>query len=547
MLKVAQIGNFRPQYSTENHLKQALVANNLIVTPIQEDDSAAWLHLGSIANEIDLVLWTRTWSLPRIDQSAIINKCRDANVPVVGYHLDRWFGLGREHEIETEPFFRLCDLMVTADGGNDDKFLAAGINHVWFPPAVDETEALIVGEPKTSYRSDVAFVGSWRNYHPEWRYRTELVERLAERYGKRFRAWPKSPQQTIRGAELNSLYASIAVTVGDSCLAHNATRYWSDRIPETVGRGGFLIHPWVEGIDDHFVDGEHYVSYRLGDWDDLFNKIGYYLTNRDEAKQIAAAGRQHVLQHHTYKGRMRQLLELLEHQGLFGCGPATVGLCNAIDRTYGVRSQFNIREATQDSIVVREQWNEGVYRLAPSDVKDGVVVDIGANIGAVTVWCLAAGAKTVHAYEPDEDNFWSLRQNVKLNGFEALLTNVAVVAEGGTALFAKGRTVDGVKQTGDGSVSAEGDVVKALPFKQVIDVAARHGKGEIALLKIDIEGGEYDIITDPELLAPVRLISMEFHPSPKFGDLVTVLAEWGHVEILGHPSRGGQIYGRRYE
>ena len=212
-----------------------------------------------------------------------------------------------EHQLDEEPFWR-TDLVFTADGGNGAVFAAKGINHVWLPPAVFHHEALIHGSMQRKWRCDLAFMGSHPYPHPEWRpYRDEMIQSLRRRFGGRFRVWPRG--QAIRGQDLNDFYASVKVMVGDSCLVPNAdgpcTRYWSDRVPETIGRGGFLIHPWVEGFEDEgFVDGETIVTYPLGDFAALRERVDYYLRHDDERRDIVTAGRQLVLERHTYLRRM---------------------------------------------------------------------------------------------------------------------------------------------------------------------------------------------------------------------------------------------------
>ena len=57
----------------------------------------------------------------------------------------------------------------------------------------------------------------------------------------------------IRGKELNDLYATAKVVVGDTlCKGFNYPYYFSDRLFETTGRGGFLIHPYIKGLEDYF-------------------------------------------------------------------------------------------------------------------------------------------------------------------------------------------------------------------------------------------------------------------------------------------------------
>ena len=314
-MRVAYLGNFRAPHSTENHLARAFRHHGHTVTQVQEDDLAAWRRLPP---DFDLLLWTRTaWHWPdpaeaRRVQAQTVQRFRDAGVPVVGYHLDRWWGLAREHEVYDEPFFR-ADLLVTADGGHDQQWCDAGVNHVWLPPAVSLAEAQ-PGTPRRNLMSDVAFVGSWQgHYHAEWPHRAELVAFLRDTYGPRVRFWPQPRQQALRGQALRDLYASVKVLVGDSCLVGGATRYISDRVPETIGRGGFLVHPAVEGVTDgtHYDDGQHLFTWPLGDWGALRDAVDEALADAPLRQLVARAGRRHVLAHHTYERRVEQLLALL--------------------------------------------------------------------------------------------------------------------------------------------------------------------------------------------------------------------------------------------
>lgn len=307
-MKIAQIGNFEPSHSTENELRKAALSLGHDVTPYQENRPGVFrqVELG----DHDLVLWTRTgWNPPppETDQLRMLLAARAARVPTVGFHLDRWFGLHREHQVDTEPFFR-CEVVFTADGGHQDDFTAAGVSHHWLPPAISEFECG-GGSVRPEFMSDVAFVGSWQpGYHAEWTHRPDLVAHLRDWYGPRVKFWPSAGQPAVREQALRDLYASTLVNVGDSCLVNAPNRYWSDRIPETLGRGGFLLHPYVEGIEDHFTDGEHLRLWQVGDWAELHGLIDHYLAHPDERARIAAAGRAHVLQHHTYTRRIEQVL-----------------------------------------------------------------------------------------------------------------------------------------------------------------------------------------------------------------------------------------------
>jgi hypothetical protein len=311
-LRVAYLGNFVPGHSTENHVAGSLEALGHQVTRIQEGSVAA----ASVAEAVALVraelfMWTQTLSLAEAggsitERAGMLEAIRSTGIPSLGFHLDRWWGLDREHRIHEEPFFRV-DLLATADGGHDAAWREAGVNHVWSPPGVYHAEA-IDGQPRSIFRSDVAFVGSWDGYgHPEWEPdRMAMLAHLRARYGDRFKMWPPRGSHAIRGADLNSLYASVKVTVGDSCLAGNPARYWSDRVPETTGRGGFIVHPHVEGLSVYHPNVE---TFPLGDHAHMVELVDSYLADaerREAARQVAAA---ETRQGNTYRDRLPVLLE----------------------------------------------------------------------------------------------------------------------------------------------------------------------------------------------------------------------------------------------
>jgi hypothetical protein len=308
---VAYIGNFIPDHSTENHVRTALLSHGHTVVRIQENHPDQWSMLMDKMSEIDLILWTstRAYSLEIgfKRQVQMLAAAKAAGVPTVAYHLDRWAGLDREPDLYSFPYFR-CSLVITADGGPD--WASIGINHAWLPPAVSlpETE---LGTFDATYTSEITFVGTWRGYHREWEHRAFLIDWLKTTYPRSVRFWPRPGQPAVRGKALRDLYASVKIVVGDSCLVGDAHHYWSDRIPETVGRGGFLIHPEVDGLEEHFTPGEHLMTWPAGNFDRLYAEIERARREPEWAHGIAMAGRDHVRAHHTYEARVPQILALV--------------------------------------------------------------------------------------------------------------------------------------------------------------------------------------------------------------------------------------------
>lgn len=314
-MKVAQIGNFDPPHSTENELRKALDANGHEVYTHQEGSVDAWKNLVDTVADRDFVVWTRTASelnkIPVQLQDEMVQAARRASVPVVGYHLDIWFGLKRAKEVRNVPYFNMVDFMCTADGGHQNEFERAGVTHRWFPPGVSEFECG-TGNRVNEFKAPLGFVGNWDgSYHKEWEHRFQLVNFLK---GEGCKFWPQPGKHAVRGPALRDLYASVDVCVGDACLVGPGW-YWSDRVPETLGRGGVLIHPRVQGMEDHFTYGEHLEVWDIGDWEGLRSKIAELQNDPARRAEMSGAAIDHVRENHTYTVRMRQLVEMLEEEG----------------------------------------------------------------------------------------------------------------------------------------------------------------------------------------------------------------------------------------
>ena len=314
-MQIAYAGNFDPAHSTENEVRKALDKLGHDVWLCQEGQPDRWRELTDRVHEFDVILWTRTADLakriPHHDQIRLLLAARRADAPTVAFHLDRWWGLrehGREDSVWTEPYFH-CEHFFSTDGAHDLEWVTAGVNHHWMAPGVSEFECE-PGTPRDEWRSDIGFLGSWRHYHGEHTHRRELVEWLRSTYGDRVRFFPEPGQPGIRGDDLRDLIASVKVWVGDSCLAPRAdggpmVKYWSDRVPEITGRGGYLLHPEVDYLDDyHSIE-----TWTMGYWDGLAALIDTALADDDYRRSVAADCRAETLERHTYSVRMAQVLE----------------------------------------------------------------------------------------------------------------------------------------------------------------------------------------------------------------------------------------------
>lgn len=225
---------------------------------------------------------------------------------------------------------------------------------------------------------------------------------------------------------------------------------------------------------------------------------------------------------------------------------------------------INYRPGTLDEAILDEVWLGDSYHLADiahvlgpavwNDHKGGVVIDVGANIGAVTLRCLDLGARGVYAVEPEPENRALLVANINANPGDGH-QRVAVVdrAVGDPTLG----PVDMAGTSGDAySVHALGGTIQVLGCDDLIGWVVKDlGDNEkIALLKVDVEGAEYAWFNTatPAMLARVDRVAMEWHGNDKpgydptnYGRLMTILAKTHSVSAFGDPETGGMLYAHR--
>lgn len=80
------------------------------------------------------------------------------------------------------------------------------------------------------------------------------------------------------------------------------------RIWDILGSGGFCITNYQPELPGLLPPGEYLDSY--GSFEELDEKVHYYLTHEKERKEIAYNGYEYVKAHHTYPIRLAQMLQL---------------------------------------------------------------------------------------------------------------------------------------------------------------------------------------------------------------------------------------------
>jgi FkbM family methyltransferase len=150
-------------------------------------------------------------------------------------------------------------------------------------------------------------------------------------------------------------------------------------------------------------------------------------------------------------------------------------------------------------------------------------IDVGAFVGWLSVYAYGILRKRkgtiIIAVEPDPKNYVALLENTKLCQFVKTM-NVAIYTRDNEEVeFHLGRKDSaGLSQSGsiyptyhdeEGLLSGESIFVKTIRLDTLI---RRSGLDKVDLVKMDIEGAEYPVLTDPTLdLSKVENIIVEVH------------------------------------
>ena len=305
-------GNFSVPYCSEVHhalsiealghevvrLQETEITTNQVLQESLESNGLIWIHSHGFINK----------GRP---MEEVLDILREKGIPTIAYHLDLYMGIKRWDEYKNSPYLNKLQHFFTVD-----KLMADYLNQNtntkghFIPAGVLHEEVYSLDLQK---RYDVVFVGS-RNYHREWDYRPQLLDWLRQTYRSRFFHFGGDGLGVIRGHDLNRLYSSSKVVVGDTlCPNFNYPWYSSDRLWETIGRNGFLIYPEIYGLSNYLEHGKEIIYYKYGDFIDLKNKIDHYLDtkNDNERETIRKAGHERVKREHTYLHRWKEIISKL--------------------------------------------------------------------------------------------------------------------------------------------------------------------------------------------------------------------------------------------
>ena len=180
-----------------------------------------------------------------------------------------------------------------------------------------------------------------------------------------------------------------------------------------------------------------------------------------------------------------------------------------------------MRHRTADVVTFGEVFHDHQY-VPPPAVADALganggprrILDLVANVGYFGVFCAARWPEaSITAFEPDPENHAVLERCVAVNARSDRweVRQAAAAAQDGEAKFVAGLEslshLEGAEAEGSGAGEGEPHTV-VVPTEDVLPRMAASD-----LVKMDIEGGEWDLLRDPRFAErPPRALVLEYHP-----------------------------------
>ncbi|KKQ39671.1 MAG: SAM-dependent methyltransferase [Candidatus Magasanikbacteria bacterium GW2011_GWA2_37_8] len=193
-----------------------------------------------------------------------------------------------------------------------------------------------------------------------------------------------------------------------------------------------------------------------------------------------------------------------------------------------------------DVSVMREIFKLREYRLAEETIKSAKdpIIDVGAHAGFFSLYASAFNSNVkIFALEPEPKNFDILEKHLKNNKIK----NVLPLA---VALSSKsGKQKLHLSKDSHNHYLSSGEAVEEtimVPTQDLTNFCEKNKIKNISLLKLDIEGGEYDIFRSlsTENYDIIKSVVMEYHNYDKNNhtEIVQLLREHGFT-VQTFPSK----------
>lgn len=176
--------------------------------------------------------------------------------------------------------------------------------------------------------------------------------------------------------------------------------------------------------------------------------------------------------------------------------------------------------------IFKEIYLERVYADIFNQQKDLIIIDIGANLGLVTMY-MRPYAKKVYAIEPSSEHFEALKQNKEYNGWDNVeIFNIAIADSNGQMQLNKYDT-NHTMYSLTADYNQGGELVKTMTMDTFF---SENNISSVDFMKFDVEGAE-DLILRSEgfkkVASKIKAIEVEFH-LPFGEELIEYMVGFGY-------------------
>lgn len=142
--------------------------------------------------------------------------------------------------------------------------------------------------------------------------REKHIAKVREKYGTGFRQIPKpGTRRRYHGRQLAAAIASAKVVLAP--IAPTTDHYWSNRVYNTLGFGGLLVHPHCETLLNHFTPEKELLTYRTEE--ESLEVIDRCLMMHPETvSEIKHAALDRVRKEHLYRHRCEVLVNTVKER-----------------------------------------------------------------------------------------------------------------------------------------------------------------------------------------------------------------------------------------
>jgi FkbM family methyltransferase len=174
---------------------------------------------------------------------------------------------------------------------------------------------------------------------------------------------------------------------------------------------------------------------------------------------------------------------------------------------------ITIRKNIWDARILQEIFLDNPYVKDCTLRGDPTIVDIGGYIGDFAIYAAKyLKARQVVVYEPSPKNFVILKRNIQMNHYEDRIVAANMAVSDSTEILMNIDLPDR-KQVNVSAYGCEDSTLKKVESVTLAGLFELHRLESVDLLKIDCEGGEYDILLSAPLAIFKRIqnIAIEYH------------------------------------